>query len=171
MDLRSPPARVLMVSVLAMLWMGAALARLGYLQLFCHSDYLARARRQQQRIIEVSPKRGVIYDRNLRELAMSVAVDSCFAVPSEITDLRLVARLLGRVLGVSVEEMETRLSSSRSFVWVARKLSPAQAARIQALNLRGIYFQGENQRFYPKRMLAAHVLGYVDIDERGLAGI
>ncbi len=171
MDLRSSPARVLMVAVLAMLWMGAALGRLAYLQLFCYSDYLARAQRQQQRIVEVSPKRGVIYDRNLRELAMSVSVDSCFAVPAEVTDPEMVARLLAGVLGTSPEEIETRLSSSRSFVWIARKLSPQKVARIQALNLRGIYFQKENQRFYPKRRLAAHVLGYVDIDEKGLAGI
>jgi len=171
MDLRSPPARVLMVSVLAMLWMGAALARLGYLQLFSYSDYLARAQRQQQRIIEISPKRGVIYDRNLRELAMSISVDSCFAVPVEIANPQIVARLLARVLHTSREEIETRLSSSRSFVWIARKLSPDKVARIQALNLRGIYFQKENRRFYPKRQLAAHVLGHVDIDEKGLGGI
>jgi len=171
MDLRSPPARVLMVAVVATLWMGAALGRLAYLQLFCYSDYLTRAQRQQQRLVEVSPKRGVIYDRNLRELAMSVSVDSCFAVPVEIADPGLAARLLARVLGTSPEEIETRLSSSRSFVWIARKLSPQKAARIQALNLKGVYFQKENQRFYPKRQLAAHVLGYVDIDEKGLASI
>jgi cell division protein FtsI (penicillin-binding protein 3) len=160
-----------MVTIVAMLWMGAALGRLAYLQLFCYSDYLARAQRQQQRIVEVSPRRGVIYDRNLRELAMSVQVDSCFAVPVEIADAGMAARLLAGVLGASPEEIETKLSSSRSFVWIARKLSPQKVARIQALNLRGIYFQKENQRFYPKRRLAAHVLGYVDIDEKGLGGI
>ncbi len=171
MDLRSPRVRLLMVAVAAMLWMGAALARLGYLQLVCYSDYLARAQRQQRRIVEVSPKRGAIYDRNLRELAMSVSVDSCFAVPAEIADPEMAARLLAGVLETSPEEMETRLSASRSFVWIARKLPPQKAARIAALNLRGIYFQKENQRFYPKRQLAAHVLGYVDIDEKGLGGI
>jgi len=151
--------------------MGAALVRLAYLQLFSYSDYLARAQRQQQRIIEISPKRGAIYDRNLRELAMSVAVDSCFAVPAEIANPELAARLLARVLGTSREEIQTRLSSSRSFVWIARKLPPGKVQRIQALNLRGIYFQKESQRFYPKRQLAAHVLGYVDIDEKGLGGV
>ena len=171
MDLRSPPARVLLVTVVATLWMGAALARLGYLQLVCYSDYLARAQRQQQRIVEVSPKRGTIYDRNLHELAMSVSVDSCFAVPAEIAKPKLAARLLARVLSTSPEEIETRLSASRAFVWIARKLPPEKVERIQALNLRGIYFQKENQRFYPKRQLAAHVLGFVDIDEKGLAGI
>jgi len=171
MPLRSPRVRLLMVAVLAMLWMGATLARLGYLQLVCYSDYLARAQRQQQRIVEISPKRGAIYDRNMRELAMSVQVESCFAVPAEIANPEMAARLLSGVLGVPPEEIETRLSTSRAFVWIARKLSVEKAARIAALNLRGIYFQKENQRFYPKRQLAAHVLGYVDIDEKGLAGI
>ena len=83
----------------------------------------------------------------------------------------MVARLLGGVLEVSPDEIETRLASSRSFVWIARKLPPETVARIQALNLRGIYFQKEDQRFYPKRELAAAVLGYVDIDEKGLGGI
>ncbi len=160
-----------MVAAVATLWMGAALARLGWLQLISYSDYLARAQRQQQRIVEISPKRGAIYDRNLRELAMSVSVDSCFAVPAEIANPELVARLLARVLRTSAQEIETRLSASRSFVWIARKLPPDKVHRIQALNLRGIYFQKESQRFYPKRQLAAHVLGYVDIDEKGLAGV
>ncbi|HLE36793.1 MAG TPA: penicillin-binding protein [Candidatus Acidoferrales bacterium] len=171
MDWRSPRVRILLVSVLALVWMGAALARLSYLQLFQYGDYLARAQRQQQRIVEVSPRRGILYDRNLRELAMSVQVDSSFAVPVEIADPPMAARLLGGVLGTSPEEIETRLSSSRSFVWVARKLSPEKVERIQALNLRGVYFQKENQRFYPHRELAAHVLGYVDIDEKGLGGV
>jgi cell division protein FtsI (penicillin-binding protein 3) len=171
MEQSNPRVRLLLVAVLATLWMGAALGRLGYLQLFRYGDYLSRAQRQQQRIVEVSPRRGVLYDRNLRELAMSVQVDSCFAVPSEISDPVMVARLLSGVLGVEPEEIETKLKTSRSFVWIARKLPPEQVERITALNLRGVYFQKESQRFYPKRELAGHVLGYVDIDERGLGGI
>ena len=171
MKLSTPRFRLLLLSGLVLFWMGAVLARLGYLQLACYTDYLARAQRQQQRIVEISPKRGAIYDRNLRELAMSVQADSCFAVPSEITDAPMVARLLSRVLGLDTDEIESKLKASRSFVWLGRKLPPEKVERIEALNLRGIYFQKENHRIYPKRALAAHVLGYVDIDEKGLAGI
>ncbi len=171
MPQRSARVRVAVVGILALLWMGTVLARLGTLQLLLYQEYLSRAQRQQQRIVEVSPRRGEIYDRNLRALAMSITVDSCFAVPSEISDPGMVARLLAGVLGNTAEEIETRLKGSRSFVWVARKLAPETAERIAALNLRGIYFQRESRRFYPKRELAAHVLGYVDVDERGLAGI
>lgn len=171
MEPEGPRPRLLALFAVGLLWMAAVLVRLGYLQLVCYSDYLARAHHQQERIIEVSPKRGALYDRNGRELAMSVPVDSCFAVPAEISDPELVARLLSRLLGVSQEELAARLASSRSFVWVARKLPPEKARRIQALNLRGVYFQKENRRFYPEHQLAAHVLGYVDIDEHGLGGV
>jgi cell division protein FtsI (penicillin-binding protein 3) len=171
MDLRRTRLRLLIVASLAALWMVAAAGRLAYLQLFCYSDYLARALRQQRHIVQISPKRAPIYDRNLLPLAMSIEVDSCFAVPSEIADREMAARLLAGALGIPQSVVEERLASSNSFAWVERKLSPEKARRVAALNLKGIYFQKENQRFYPKRELAAHVLGYVDIDEKGLAGV
>ena len=162
---------MLMVAGVALLWTSAVFGRLSYLQLLKHGEYLARAQRQQQRTIEITPKRGIIYDRNLRALAMSVPVKSAFAVPAEIADEALAARLLSSVLGVPQDVLETRMASSRSFVWISRKLPPEKVEAIEALNLNGIYFQDENQRFYPKRDLAAHVLGFVDRDEKGLAGI
>jgi cell division protein FtsI (penicillin-binding protein 3) len=171
MEQRSARTRWLIVFGLAILWVVVVLLRLSYLQLYRYSDYLARAQRQQQRIVEVSPKRGVIYDRNGRELAMSVSVDSCFADPDEISDPEMVASLLSRVLGTPVDELQEKLAESKTFVWIARKLPPETVSRIQALNLKGIYFQKENQRFYPEKTLAAHVLGYVDVDEHGLGGI
>jgi len=168
---RDPRKRLLIVAVLTVAWTGATLGRLAYLQLIRYSEYSSRAQHQQRVVVEVGAKRAEIFDRNLRALAMSVQMDSCFAVPSEIADPDMVARLLGRVLDVPAEEISTRLASSRSFVWIARKLPPEKADRIAALNLRGIYFQREGGRFYPKRELAAHVLGYVDIDEKGLGGV
>ena len=163
--------RLLVIAGVAFLWMGAVFGRLTYLQLFRHSDYLARALRQQQRSFEITPERGAIYDRNGRPLAMSISVDSAFAVPSEIADENLAARLLSGVVNKPQEEIEARLESSRSFAWIARKLPPEKADAISKLNLKGIYLQKENQRFYPKRDLAAHVLGFVDLDEKGLMGI
>src|SRR5665213_3256323 len=171
MELRSPLTRLAIVATVLVLWSGAAVGRLAYLQLFRYADFLARAERQQQHIVEISPKRADILDRNVHELAMSAAVDSCFAIPSEIVDPEMVASLLGRALNVPADDMATRLASSHSFVWIARKLPPETTARIAALNLRGIYFQREDERFYPNRELAAPVLGYVDIDEHGLGGI
>jgi cell division protein FtsI (penicillin-binding protein 3) len=163
--------RLLIVAALAALWMSAVFGRLSYLQLARHSDYLAKAQRQQQRTIDITPKRGAIFDRNMHPLAMSIPVDSAFAVPAEMADEPLVARLLAGALGIPQEVIEQRLESSRSFAWIARKLPPDKAQAVAALNLKGVYFQKENQRFYPKRNLAAHVLGFVDLDEKGLGGI
>src|SRR5579863_1144801 len=163
--------RLAVVLSFTFVWAFLVVGRLSYLQLYRYREYLERARRQQERIIEVSPMRGPIYDRNGRELAMSIPVDSCFADPEEITDPGMVGKLLSHVLGISAEEIEQRLTESRSFVWIARKITPEQASRIKALNLRGIYFQKENKRFYPEHTLAAAVLGYVDVDEHGLGGV
>jgi cell division protein FtsI (penicillin-binding protein 3) len=163
--------RLLIVACLALLWMTAVFGRLGYLQLFLHSEFMARAQRQQQRVIEITPKRGAIFDRNMHPLAMSIPVDSAFAVPAELGDQQFAARLLAGVLGIPREVLEARLESSRSFVWIARKLPPEKKEAVEALNLKGVYFQKENQRIYPKRDLASHVLGFVDLDEKGLGGI
>jgi cell division protein FtsI (penicillin-binding protein 3) len=168
---RNAVNRLLIVAVVAMLWATAIVGRLGYLQLVRHSDYLARAQKQQQRTIEITPQRGVIFDRNMHPLAMSVAVKSAFAVPAEIADEAMVAHLLSGIVNVPQDVLEERFKSSRSFAWVSRKLPPEKVEAVNALNLKGIYFQEENQRFYPKRDLAAHVLGFVDPDERGLGGI
>src|SRR5256885_14568589 len=93
--------RLLVVAGVALLWTTGVFARLSYLQLIRHSEYLARAQRQQQRTVEITPRRGIIYDRNMRPLAMSVPVKSAFAVPAEIADEPLAARLLSGVLNIS----------------------------------------------------------------------
>jgi cell division protein FtsI/penicillin-binding protein 2 len=171
MDLRSSRTRIIVVAALAAIWTGAVFGRLAYLQLFRYSEYYSRAQHQQRLIVDVGASRAEIFDRNMNPLAMSVPVDSAFAVPSEIADPDMVARLIGKVLEVPADDIATKIASSHSFAWIARKLPPEKADRIAALNLRGIYFQREGGRFYPKRDLAAHVLGYVDIDEKGLGGI
>jgi cell division protein FtsI (penicillin-binding protein 3) len=154
-----------------LLWCGAIGFRLVQLQIFNYGSWLQRGQRQQQRTIEVSPRRGIIYDRNGQELAMSVTVESIFAVPSEIPDPQTTAGLLARVLGADPREILSRLQSSRTFTWVERKVDAEVSQRIHALNLRGIYFQKESKRFYPKRELAAQVLGWVGMDDEGLGGI
>ena len=166
-----PSSRLLIVAMFALLWMLAVTGRLAYLQLIRHSDYLTRAQRQQQRTIEISPKRGEIFDRNMRPLAMSVQVDSAFAVPAEINDAGLAAHLLSGPVGIPYDVLEARLGAQGQFAWIQRKLTAEQSEAIQKLNLKGIYFQKENQRFYPKHDMAAHVLGFVDPDEKGLGGI
>ena len=152
-------------------WVVAICGRLLWLQIADYGFLTQKAARQQQRSIEVAPPRGVIYDRKGRELAMSIQVDSVFAVPSEIPDQATTATLLAHVLRSDPKEILAKLESSHSFAWVARKLDSNTSARIRGLNLRGIYFQKEPKRFYPKNDLAAQVIGYVGMDDEGLAGI
>lgn len=163
--------RLLILAGVALFWMLAVFGRVSYLQFFRHSYYLSRAEHQQRRTIEITPKRGEIFDRNMQALAMSVTVQSAFAVPSEIKDPAMASRLLAGPLGTSANEIREKLESGSSFVWLKRKLAPAKSDQVESLNLKGIYLQAENQRFYPKRELAAHVLGFVDVDEKGLGGI
>lgn len=153
------------------LWSIAICLRLIGLQVIQYGDYTQRAARQQQRSIEVSPVRGIIYDRNGNDLAESVSVDSVFAVPSEILDIHGTAGILARILKADPVEIENHMQASHAFAWVARKIDADLSARIHALNLKGIYFQRESKRFYPKRELAAQVLGYVGLDDKGLFGI
>jgi cell division protein FtsI (penicillin-binding protein 3) len=171
MEQRNPRLRWLFVWVVALVWMVAVLARLSYLQLFCYGEYFARAQHQQQRLFEISPKRGTIYDRKGRELAVSIPMDSVFADPAEITDAEMAGRLLSRVLSNPSDEIETKIREAHTPIRLARKLPPEAVQRIQEMNLRGIFFQQENRRVYPQRTLAAHVLGYTDVDEKGIGGI
>jgi len=171
MEQRSPRIRWFVVFLLAVVWMGAIFARVTYLQLFRYSEYLAKAQHQQQRIRETRPKRGSIYDRHGHELAVSLPVDYCFADRSEISDPEMVARLLSRILNEPPDDIEATLADPHPFPVIARKLTPEIAARIEALNLRGVYLQKEPVRVYPQRFLASQVIGYVDVDENGLGGI
>jgi cell division protein FtsI (penicillin-binding protein 3) len=160
----------ILIGVMAF-WATAIGCRLFFLHVVHSADYRHRAERQQHRTIEVSPRRGVIYDRNGNELAISVKADSVFAIPDEIEDLHATAKALSPLVGISKNDLIEKLDSPRSFVWVKRKLNANQAAAVRNAKLPGIYFQKEDMRYYPKRQLAAHVLGYVDIDEKGLGGL
>jgi cell division protein FtsI (penicillin-binding protein 3) len=159
-------------------WALLIMVRLIWLQVATHGDYVELAARQQQRTFEVAPRRGVLYDRNMHELAMTVFVDSVYGVPGEIHDKDGTAAALARVVHTdptdgftSPRQIDARFHASRNFAWVARKLDPATIARVKALNLKGIYFQKEFKRFYPNDALAAQVLGYVGTDDNGLGGL
>src|SRR5689334_18035932 len=136
MEQRNPRLRWLIVWVVALVWMAVVVGRLSYLQLFCYSEYLAKAQRQQQRIFEISPTRGTIYDRKGRELAVSLPMDSVFADPAEISDVGMVARLLSGLLDLPAEEIETKIEQAHTPVRLAKKLSPEIVRRIAQMNLR-----------------------------------
>ena len=163
--------RLYWLLALLALWIGAIAVRLYHLQVNRHDEFARRAERQQQRVIELDPPRGTIYDARGRELAVSVEVESAFAVPREVPDARAAAKALARALDVDGVKLERLLGADREFVWVARKLDPPQARRVKELRLPGIYFLEESKRYYPLREVGAHALGYVGTDNHGLAGL
>jgi cell division protein FtsI (penicillin-binding protein 3) len=178
---------LLHISLFFICWVTLICGRLVWLQVIHYKDFVDRAAKQQQRTFEVAPRRGILYDRNLHELAMTVLADSVYAVPSEIAERgdpagdakrQAVANALAKVVHAdptdrftSAHQIAARLNASRNFAWIARKLEPAEIARVKALNLKGVYFQKEFKRFYPNSQLAAQVLGYVGTDDNGLGGM
>ncbi|MBI2150155.1 MAG: transpeptidase family protein [Acidobacteria bacterium] len=168
---KSLAGRVYVLITVMGLWGAAIGTRLYFLHVVHSADYKHRAERQQQRKFEVSPRRGVIYDRKGNELAVSVKVDSVFAVPDDVRNPAAAAKKLSPLTGIPKDDLIEKLESGRSFVWIKRKVGAAEAAAIQKEKIPGIYFQKEDRRYYPKRDLAAHVLGYVSIDEEGQGGL
>jgi cell division protein FtsI (penicillin-binding protein 3) len=164
-------SRLYLFAAFVALWMIAIGGRLWSLQVVHHDDFARRAERQQQRVVELDPPRGTIYDARGRELAVSMQVESAFAVPREVDDAARTAARLAPLVGVDRARLESQLGADREFVWVARKLDPPVARAVRALALPGIYFLEESKRYYPMRELAAQVLGYVGTDNQGLAGL
>jgi len=171
-------ARFVPLAAVLCLWIAVVAARLVWLQVFQHQHYVVEAAHQQMRTFEVAPMRGVLYDRSLHELAMTIQVDSVFAVPSEISDKEQAAEILAPLVhqdpadGFTTKaQILARLNAQRNFAWVARRLDPAIAERVREMPLKGIYFQKEFKRFYPDNNLAAQVLGYVGTDDSGLGGL
>ena len=168
-------ARLIVCAAIFGLWTAAIEARLVYLQVVDHPDLMARADRQQTRTVVPPAKRGEIFDRNGRLLAYSVDADTIAADPSEIDDAAGVAASLCTVLdGCNADrrtDMAKKLGRRGAFVYVARQVTPSEARKVKDLGLPGIMLLKESRRYYPKAELAAHVLGYVGLDNVGLGGI
>jgi len=164
-------SRLYLLGAMLLLWCVAICGRLVYLQIFSYGKFVKQAGHQQQRAIPVAAKRGVIYDRAGHELAVSVLVDSAFAVPTEVKDLPTAISLITRITGDDYNVVLADCRAHKTFCWVARKASDETIERINSLKLQGIHFQKEPKRFYPARDLAAQVLGSVGMEDSGQSGI
>ena len=166
--------RIVVAAVIFGLWAAAIEARLVYLQVYSHADLVAKASKQQMHRIEAPAERGDIVDRKGRVLATSVDADSIFAVPSEIENADEAAAKLCAAFGDCTAKerqgLSDRLHQPR-WTYVRRQVPPDEKRRVEALNLDGIKFMKESHRFYPNTELAAHLLGYVGVDNVGLGGI
>jgi cell division protein FtsI/penicillin-binding protein 2 len=165
---------VFVLCVLA-LWTVGIEARLVQLQVFQRDELVAKAVRQQERETRLPAKRGDIVDRNGQMLAYSVDTDTVVADPSEIEDpARAAVLICGALADCDAAKralIVKRLTGTNSFAYVARQVSEQQAARVSALKLPGLTLMRETRRYYPKYDLAAHVLGGVGVEDKGLAGV
>ncbi len=163
--------RILAVLLIAGLGFALVALRLVYLQVYDRAELASRAERQQERLVKLEPKRGTIYDRMGRELAVSLDVDSVYGVPSKIDDPREVARQLSRILHENPRMLERKLAGDKHFVWLSRKVEPAEARKVKDLDSGEVGLQAESRRFYPNKALAGPVLGFTSVDNAGLEGL
>jgi cell division protein FtsI (penicillin-binding protein 3) len=156
------------------LWALVIGIRLVHVQVLGRPFFEQQGTRQSERTLNLYPRRGPILDREGRPLAVSVDTESLYAVPQDVADPASTAAVLSRALSLDGEgrrEVLAKLQRRSAFVWIDRKLDPVVARRVRELQLEGIGFLAEHRRYYPQRELAAHVLGYVGLDNTGMGGI
>jgi cell division protein FtsI/penicillin-binding protein 2 len=156
-----------------LLFLLICVARLLYIQFF-RSQYLAEIAKKQQNVcLELEPRRGNIYDVNLRPQAVNLAVDSIYASAQDASfeEKERIIPKLSSILGLSQEFLRERLSRKKSFVWVARKISAEQSQAIKQLKVKWLGFIKESKRCYPNLYLASHIIGYSGLDNIGLDGL
>ena len=145
--------------------------RLFFIQFF-RSDYLsAIAKKQHNQLVELEPRRGTIYDCNLKAQAFNMSMDSLYAVPNVIKNKESVVNQLLPILNLGQSYLSERLSRKKSFIWLARKLTPEKSGKIKKLNIKGLGFLKETKRIYPNSYLASHIIGFSGMDNIGLEGL
>jgi cell division protein FtsI (penicillin-binding protein 3) len=151
--------------------------RLVDLMVLNHKTLSGKASRQYLRVKTLKPQRGVIWDRRMREMAINIDSDSLYAVPSEIEDIKHLSSRLAPVIKVSASRLNKRLlkRKDKDFIWLSRKMDDETHLKVMALKeevgSKAIDFLTESKRYYPRGRTAAHILGYTDIDNRGIEGI
>lgn len=163
--------RILFIAGFLVFLSAGLLARLAYLQIIQHDQLVAQSEKQYARTVEIFTGRGNIYDRLMNPLATNVEVESVYINPQSILDKDPTARVLAAALHLDFKEVRRKIDSPKHFVWIKRKSDLDEIEKLEQLGLAGVGFITESKRFYPKRELAASTLGFVGMDNQGLAGI
>ena len=150
---------------------GAICARLVILQIVEAPAYAAMAQNQRERTIEYTARRGAIFDRDGEPLAISVNLQTIFADPALIEDPVAVAQALAPIIDRDYNELLAILQEDSQFEFLVRQAEPAVTRQVKALELPGIFMRVEPKRYYPNGSLGSHLLGFADIDGKGLAGV
>jgi cell division protein FtsI (penicillin-binding protein 3) len=173
---RGPLRRRVVIVLCALgLWTAGVEARLVHLQVLRHQEMLTLAIRQQKKEVTLLPPRGDIVDRNGQMLAYSVDGYALVADPGAVDDpadtAAQVCQALGNCNGEKAASIQRNLMRRTAFAYLDRQVVPDQVPRLEALKLPGIRVIPEPRRYYPKVELAAHVIGFVGVDNEGLGGI
>lgn len=145
--------------------------RLADIMLLEHGKYFEKAMRQQLTKEDVQVKRGLVFDRKGREMAVNLDLESLYCDPLEISEPEDSARVLSEATGKPPKALLAKLSSDTRFIWLDRKLNAETVTKIKDAKLSGIGFRADSKRFYPKGALAAHILGFTNIDNKGIEGV
>ncbi len=155
----------------------AVLIRLVVLMIVDHEELSQKAEQQYRRIKTLKPQRGIIWDRNLRQVAVNIETDSLYAVPSKIKEVKELSFRLAPLIKVSSRELRRKIitKKNKDFIWLARRMDEKTLESVKQLkssmHLQTLGFITEPKRYYPKGRIASHILGHTNIDNEGLSGI
>lgn len=164
--------RLIIVLILACLLFLALIFRTGYLQLVKGEWLTTKATDQQTREIPIEPKRGTIYDKNMKELAVSVTKYTVWCKPVEVKEKENTAKKVSEILGKEYDDVLKSVSKKNmALVKIERWIDDEKAKQIREANIPGIWVAEDNQRYYPYGNFAPYVLGHTSADSEGIAGI
>ena len=163
--------RIVIILSVFLVFFVALISRAFQLQVLSGQKLKSLAHRQHTTVLQLQPERGVIFDRNGEKLAISIMANSVCADPSKIADPAKVSGQVAGILNLDKQTVFKKISSPKNFCWLARKISPQQAAFVENADIDGIFLVKEPKRFYPNGELAAHLLGFVGLDAIGLEGL
>lgn len=168
---RSLRRRTIFALIFVELCFALLVCRLFLLQCIDGKELRLRAELQHRKTLCINPRRGAIYDRKSKPLAISTKSYSLYSDPSVLEKPELVADSLSPILGISKGEILQKFESEKRFIWLKRQLPEQVAKTIKMHNYKGLDFQEEGKRFYPQGALASHIIGFVGLDNIGLEGI
>lgn len=164
--------RLVLVLMLACILFLGLTFRTGYLQLIKGEWLSTKAIEQQTREIPIEPKRGTIYDRNMKELAVSVTKYTVWCKPVEVKDKKSAATQVAEILGKEYEDIYKLVNKKNmALVKIERWIDDDKATKIREAKIPGIWVAEDNQRYYPYGNFASYVLGHTSSDSQGIAGI
>jgi cell division protein FtsI (penicillin-binding protein 3) len=163
--------RILMVGLVFVSGFGIIGGKALLLQIYQGSWLSQKASDQVEDSLRAVGKRGMIFDRRGREMAVSIDATSIAVRPAQVRDPEAVARELSGIFKMPAAELKKKLAAEKPFVWMKRQATPKEVEAVRRLRLPGVEFVAESKRFYPNRTLGAHVLGFTGMDGKGMEGI